>query len=81
MSSPYLPYNVPHVLVVIVIDILVPSYDTIGVQFNAHQPTSAATCHRQFPNLEIRRAGGAIPSDSTDEKRRSMARLTDCSPR
>lgn len=42
MSSPHLPYNVLHVLVVIVIDILVPSYDAFRVQFNAHQPTESS---------------------------------------
>jgi hypothetical protein len=42
MPSPYPPYNALHVLVVTVIDILVPSYDAIWVQFNAHRPTGGS---------------------------------------
>ena len=54
-----LPYNVVHVLVVIVIDILVPSCDSIGVlQFKdaprgGDPPMPDSTNHRRLPNWEV----------------------------
>ena len=88
IPSIYLPYNVLRVLVVIAIDILVPSSTAIGVrsiQKYAHRRTAPdAGRHRitaDFLIWKSRHAGGAIPdSDLTDEKRRSMASLVDCSP-
>lgn len=82
------PYNVVHVLVVIVIDILVPSCAMPSGFSNSEVRPQAGFPRR--PTLQItadflirksRHAGGAIPSNWPDGFRRSMTDLVDCSPR